>query len=123
VRWVVLLAFAVAVLVVGCGSGSSRTAKTGCVPAARQQGALSRSQADTAAMWRVARLPGSHLTAIRRLTDRFLADAVDVPPLRRNRLIDVAVGAAAAASCPDCFQALEASRPIPSLKYSNPHCG
>ena len=116
---------AACMLAAGCGAGAKHAAPAGagCPPPAAQRRALTRARADTAAMWRVARLPETHLAAIRALTDRFLADAVDVPPLRRNRLIDVAAGAATAASCPDCFQALEASRTIPSLRYSNAHCG
>lgn len=73
-------------------------------------------------MWHIARSAHPGLGAMRRLTDRFLRDAADVPPLRRNRLIDLAAGASTAASCTDCFQALEASRPIPQLAYSGSRC-
>jgi hypothetical protein len=55
--------------------------------------------------------------AINHATDVFLHD-VDTAPidnLQRNRLIDHAA-AALAGRCPQCFQALEADRPIPEIE-------
>jgi len=57
-----------------------------------------------------------------RLTDRFLLDAAYLGPYSRNRLIDHAAAAASAGGCHNCFEALEAARPIPALKYSSPTC-
>ena len=54
--------------------------------------------------------------ALRRLTARFLGDynrSSAIPRLRKNRMIDHAVGALAGA-CDQCFQQLEAIRPIVS---------
>ena len=57
-------------------------------------------------------------------TDRFLHD-VDVAPLDnlvRNRLIDHAA-AVLVGTCEQCFQALEAERPIPSIRgHAGPAC-
>jgi hypothetical protein len=53
-----------------------------------------------------------------RATDRFLHDLAVAPisNLRRNRLIDHAA-ASIVGSCQQCFQALEAERPIPSIAH------
>ncbi len=52
--------------------------------------------------------------ALRRLTARFIEDynrSSAIPRLRKNRMIDHAVGALAG-MCDQCFQQLEAMRPI-----------
>ncbi|HEY8628710.1 MAG TPA: hypothetical protein VIL56_10370 [Gaiellaceae bacterium] len=52
--------------------------------------------------------------ALRRLTSRFIVDydrSSAIPRLRKNRMIDHAVGALAG-TCDQCFQQLEAIRPI-----------
>ena len=52
--------------------------------------------------------------ALRRLTGRFIDDyngSSAIPRLRKNRMIDHAVGALAG-MCDQCFQQLEAMRPI-----------
>ena len=52
--------------------------------------------------------------ALRRLTGRFIDDynrSSAIPRLRKNRMIDHAVGALAG-MCDQCFQELEAMRPI-----------
>ena len=52
--------------------------------------------------------------ALRRLTARFIVDydrSSAIPRLRKNRMIDHAVGALAG-TCDQCFQQLEAIRPI-----------
>ena len=52
--------------------------------------------------------------ALRRLTGRFIDDynrSSAIPRLRKNRMIDHAVGALAG-TCDQCFQQLEAMRPI-----------
>jgi hypothetical protein len=54
--------------------------------------------------------------ALRRLTARFIEDydrSSAIPRLRKNRMIDHAVGAFAG-TCDQCFQQLEAIRPIVS---------
>jgi len=66
-------------------------------------GALRRAQSDPA--------------ALNRATDRFLLDVATAPitNLKRNRMIDHAVGALGG-ECEQCFQALEAARPIPTIR-------
>ena len=61
--------------------------------------------------------------AVNRATDRFLADEgrAHVSLLAKNRFIDHAA-AALAGSCQQCFQALEAERPIPSISHAGA-CG
>ena len=50
--------------------------------------------------------------------DRFLHDVATapIPNLTRNRLIDHAASAIVGA-CQQCFQALEAERPIPAIAH------
>jgi hypothetical protein len=59
-----------------------------------------------------------------RLTDRFLedVDAAPIDNLTRNRMIDHAA-AAVSALCPQCFQALEADRPIPAIAQGDAGAG
>ncbi len=59
--------------------------------------------------------------AANRATDRFLGDLVRAPidNLARNRLIDHAA-ASVVANCQQCFQALEAERPIPAIAHGEP---
>jgi len=56
-------------------------------------------------------------TAVSHATDRFLHDLAVSPldQLAKNRMIDHAA-AALVGSCEQCFQALEAARPIPGIK-------
>lgn len=116
-------AIAAAIALAGCGaagtSGRRTAAAAGtttspCPDAAKARRHVARVAADLAALRRAAR-SGSH-PATSRATDRFLLDVAYEPALRRNRLIDHAA-AAVLGVCEDCFQALEAERPIPSLKY------
>jgi hypothetical protein len=61
--------------------------------------------------------------AINRATDRFLRDVQTAPidNLKRNRLIDHAA-ALLLGSCSQCFQALEAERPIVSIAHGDRGC-
>ena len=58
--------------------------------------------------------------AIQRATGRFLDDlqTSTIPLINRNRLIDHAA-AAVSGVCGQCFQMLEAARPIPELAHPN----
>jgi hypothetical protein len=113
-----LLVAALALAVAGCGS--SRRACTS--PA--QTRALARLQKDVAALKRAAALPVRDSlrgnAAVNRATDRFLQDVLTAPidPLVRNRMIDHAA-AVLLGSCQQCFQALEAERPIPQIKQTH----
>lgn len=102
----------------GAGRGTTAarrttTAKAACPQAARARRHIARVPGDLAALRRAA-ATGSH-DATSRAADRFMLDVAYEPPLRRNRLIDHAA-AAVVGVCEDCFQALEAMRPIPALK-------
>ena len=83
--------------------------------------AIAKLDADIAAMRRAAALPTKNTllgnAAINRATDRFLNDVslAHITNLKRNRLIDHAAGTLAGA-CEQCFQALEAARPIPNIR-------
>jgi hypothetical protein len=57
------------------------------------------------------------VAATNRTTDRFLLAVATAPVtnLTRNRMIDHAVGALGG-ECEQCFQALEAARPIPNIR-------
>lgn len=116
-------------LVGGCGGGGSaattsaatatRSTTAACTGAAKVRRHVARVPNDLAAVRRAART-GSH-AATSRATDRLLLDLGYLPPVRRNRVIDEAA-AAVTSVCEDCFQALEAMRPIPSLKYGSGAC-
>ena len=93
----------------GCGGGSKKAACPALLKLDRDVSAM--RAATTAA-------------AASRLTDRFLQD-VDTAPidnLTRNRMIDHAA-AAVSALCPQCFQALEADRPIPTIAHAGAGAG
>jgi hypothetical protein len=118
-RQLLLLVGAAACTIAAAGCGSSGVASTStaaapCPPRARVRRHVSRVAGDLAKLRRAA-ATGSH-AATSRATDRFLLDVAYEPPLRRNRLLDRAA-AAVVGVCDDCFQALEAMRPIPALKY------
>jgi len=123
-----LLAFCLA----ACGSTTAAKAPAQA-PTQRQkvcpnqQRALVKLNGDLAALRRAAKLPtknhliGNH--AINVATDQFLYDVATAPidNLRRNRLIDHAM-AALVGSCEQCFQALEAGRPIPAIRSGDLKC-
>jgi len=117
----------VSVAAAGCGAGGSKQTSTvagSCVNAA----ALAKLHADIAAIKHASNLPTTNRldgnAAINKATDRFLYDVAvaKIDNKRVNRLIDLAAGALAN-QCEQCFQALEASRPIPALRYGETGCG
>ena len=82
---------------------------------------------DVAAIKRASRLK-THGTlkgnaAVNAATDRFLLDVARAPIdlLEKNRFIDHAAGALAGA-CEQCFQALEASRPVVNIRMGENRC-
>jgi hypothetical protein len=109
------------------GSGTPSTSGTRCENP-RAARALARLHADVAAMKRAAERPTSNTlygnAAVNRATDRFLNDVALAPieNKQRNRMIDHAAGVLAGA-CQQCFQALEAARPIPSMRLGETGCG
>jgi hypothetical protein len=75
--------------------------------------AIAKLNADIGAIRRAR----GNTAATNRTTDRFLLDVATAPiaNLKRNRMIDHAVGALGG-ECEQCFQALEAARPIPNIR-------
>jgi hypothetical protein len=113
-RWVSLLVLVLVLALAGCGGGH----KQACPQVTR---ALARLNADVAAIrkasnGREATLKGA--PAVNRATDRFLRD-VELAPidlLSKNRMIDHAMSALLG-TCQQCFQALEAERPIAATPH------
>jgi hypothetical protein len=124
-RGLALLACALACLT-ACGSSASHKAapKRQCPKAVK---ALARLQADIAQMRAASRIPvkdrlqGGHEMNV--ATDRFLHDVAvaPIPNLKRNRLIDHAMGTLSG-SCEQCFQALEAARPVIGIRFGEKGC-
>jgi len=108
----------------GCGGGGHKQATGSCVNTA----AMTRLNADIAAIKHAASTPTKNRflgnKPINRATDRFLHDleTSKIDFKRQNRLIDLAAGALAN-QCQQCFQAFEAARPIPGLRYGETGCG
>jgi hypothetical protein len=113
-RLLVLTACA-ALCLTACGGATKHTETT--TTAAKKQcvspKATAKLNADIAA---IRRARGND-AATNRTTDRFLLDVATAPiaNLARNRIIDHAVGALGG-GCEQCFQALEAARPIPNIR-------
>ena len=124
-RLVLLIAFGLLALT-ACGAGSHRPAAQPAVTPTsssskqcRNQGAaLAKIDRDLAAMGQAKTEP-----VMSTLTDRFLLHVSTAPltNLQRNRLIDHAA-AAVSIKCPQCFQALEAERPIPAIRAGELKC-
>lgn len=112
-------------LLAGCGGGSKQAAD--CTKSPKEQKALARLDADLTAIKRAAALPAPDTLkgnpAINRATDSFLlhVETAPIDNLQRNRLIDHAA-AALVGTCQQCFQALEAERPIPSIAHGDSGC-
>jgi hypothetical protein len=110
-----------------CGGGAThRSAARSCTdPRAARD--LARLRGDVAAIRTAARRPAKDTlkgnAAVNHATDRFLLDVgrVHVSLLVKNRFIDHAA-AALVGSCQQCFQALEAGRPIPAISHAG-RCG
>jgi hypothetical protein len=100
---------------------------TGPCAKARTDRAIRRLEADVDAIRRAAKLKAKDTlkgnAAVNAATDRFLLDVAKAPVdlLVKNRFIDHAA-AALVGSCEQCFQALEANRPIPSIGHGG-RCG
>jgi hypothetical protein len=115
-----LVLAAAASLLAACGSTATQTVEPRAkqCPAARR--ALAGLEADIASIRRAARTQPEESPQVNAATDRFLRHVALAPigNLRRNRLIDHAMGALSG-SCEQCFQALEAARPIVSIRYGS----
>jgi cytochrome c556 len=84
----------------------------------KTQRAVARLQSDIAAIRKAALTTPEDSPEINAATDHFITDVSTAPVgnLKRNRLIDHAMGALHG-QCESCFQALEAGRPIVSIHY------
>ena len=117
-----------------CGGSSSHPAAATTAakpvhkkPCKSQTRALAKIHRDIAALKAAYKLPvkdelkGDH--AINVATDTFLNDVQLAPisNLQRNRLTDLAM-AAIGTHCQQCFQALEANRPIPAIRAGEIGC-
>jgi hypothetical protein len=132
VRVLVPIVAVVAVLA-GCGSGARKDAATtiasvsGCRETAAVKAAIARSHRDLERLRAVAakqkRYTYLGTKEMQLATGRYVDDLSNSPidGLRRNRLIDLGVSVVTG-FCGSCFQMLEASRPIPELKYQPSGC-
>ena len=111
-----------AAVLIGCGGhsgspGASHASNKVLLSQERQEARLFRDvELIRAEARRTPTAPPKGTPALRRLTARFLGDydrSSAIPRLRKNRMIDHAVGALSGA-CDQCFQQLEAVRPIVS---------
>ena len=125
VRSLLLIACAVSCLA-ACGS-AKKTAAEPTKTCPKAAAAETKLRADIRALRAAARLPtantlqGNH--AVNVATDRFLKDVALAPigNLKRNRMIDHAAGTLAGA-CEQCFQALEAERPVVNIRRGEERC-
>jgi hypothetical protein len=89
---------------------------------------MAKLEKDIAAMRRAASMPTKDTLignkAINAATDKFLNDVAlaHIDNKRRNRMIDHAAGTLAGA-CEQCFQALEAGRPVIGIRLGVSGCG
>ena len=121
------------VVVAACGEGrkgaapTTASTSTRACAAAHTARVVRRLQDDVAAIRGAARRPTKDTlkgnAAVNAATDRFLLDVgrARVSLLVKNRFIDHAA-AALVGSCQQCFQALEAGRPIPAISHAG-RCG
>lgn len=125
VRWLVLLSCAV--LLAGCGGGSHHPAAAASKPkpCPEHVRALKKIDSDLAALKAAGKIHVKNTLlggpAANHATDTFLLDleTLSFTRLEMNRLIDHAA-ASIVGSCQQCFQALEAERPIPALAHEGP---
>jgi hypothetical protein len=112
-RALILTACAVLCLAACGGSAKPKAAPPTTTKQCVSPQALAKLNADIAAIRRAR----GKTAATNRTTDRFLLDVATAPVanLTRNRMIDHAVGALGG-ECEQCFQALEAARPIPNIR-------
>ena len=132
------LAFAVAavLLAAGCGSRSAApptpttvptVSASACKLTAQTRAQLAKAQRDLASLRQVAKKQTKYTelgtTAMQNATGRYLDDLTTskLDHFRVNRLIDLGVSVAGP-YCGQCFQMLEANRPIPAMKYEGTHC-
>ena len=117
-----LLVIVGVLVLAGCGG----TKKQACT-SPKAQHAIARLEADLAAIKRAAALPAPDSlkgnAAVNRAIDRFLLHVQTAPidNLQRNRMIDHAA-ALLLGTCEQCFQALEAERPVVTIAHGDLGC-
>ncbi|HVW89950.1 MAG TPA: hypothetical protein VHC01_10835, partial [Gaiellaceae bacterium] len=98
-----------------------------CELTAQTRAQLAKAQRDLASLQRLAKKQKGYTelgtTAMQNATGRYLDDLTNsqLDHFRVNRLIDLGISAAGP-YCGQCFQMLEANRPIPAMKYDGTHC-
>jgi hypothetical protein len=111
-----------------CGGTTQSSPPATTVGSCVDAKAMAKLNADVAALKRASALPTKNRllgnATINHATDRFLEDlaTAKIDNKRKNRLIDFAAGSLAN-QCEQCFQAFEAARPIPGLRYGETGCG
>lgn len=106
-----------------CGGTAKQATHAKAKACPRTKHALAVLTADIAAIRKAALTTREDSPQINKATDRFITDVSTLPVgnLKRNRMIDHAMGALHG-QCESCFQALEAGRPIPSIRYGAKGC-
>ena len=113
------------VVLAGCGGGSQHAATTSTAkakPCPGQVRAERKLDADLALLKQAGRIHVKNTLlggpAANHATDRFLLDLDEAPigNVAKNRWIDHAASFVSGA-CQQCFQALEAERPIPAIAH------
>jgi hypothetical protein len=110
----------------GCGSSKPPPQRQVAPPVSTAEANLPRCHVDTAQAKRSRPRIMADIARIRRArthdqtsaaTDRFINDLIKskLSLTTKNRLLDFAI-AASLGKCDDCFQGLEAMRPIPALR-------
>jgi hypothetical protein len=121
-RTAALLAAALVLAACGGTTTAAPTTTAGACHGPAQKRALARLHRGLAALKAAGKIPVKNSLlggpAANHATDRFLHDVATSPisNLMRNRLIDYAARDVAA-YCEQCFQALEAERPVPSIAH------
>ncbi len=120
-RWIGVSMLALVLALAGCGGSTHHTAAPKkCPPDPR----IARLNEDVVAMKQATKLPVKDTlkgnAAVNRATDRFLLhlETSKLDYLVQNRMIDHAA-AVLLGSCDQCFQALEAARPIPGIAHAH----
>ena len=117
------LVFVLVLALAACGGTAKHATHTTAKVCPKTRRALAVLNADIEAIRKASLTTPEDSPQINNATDRFINDVSTLPigNLKRNRLIDHAMGALHG-QCESCFQALEAGRPIPSIRYGSSGC-
>jgi hypothetical protein len=124
---------AVVLALAACGGGAKHAATTTastpspCTMSGTAKRQIAKANVDLAKLKAVAarqtRYTELGTKEMQAATGRFLDDLTNskIDNYRVNRMIDLGVSTASP-YCGQCFQMLEAARPIPAMKYNPTHC-